>query len=192
MRGEEASWRLIKSRMIPKLDVGKSVERQIKRAIDAGRKYFNLYHAAGFGGSTIAKQIAYCLSAEYPVLFMKKYVKEELGSRIAQIYNIAHKRIVVFVEEELFDNVGVQKNECLKIADATSAQVTFVFIARRPQMYDRMSAKEGFFICRYASDDVERIIEFNKNLLADNNKKYFLMMDKPLLGNWERIICALF
>lgn len=129
------------------------------------------YHAAGFGGSTIAKQIAYCLSAEYPVLFMKKYVKEELGSRIAQIYNIAHKRIVVFVEEELFDNVGVQKNECLKIADATSAQVTFVFIARRPQMYDRMSAKEGFFICRYASDDVERIIEFNKNLLADNNKK---------------------
>ena len=171
LRGEEASWRLIKSRMIPKLDVGKSVERQIKRAIDAGRKYFNLYHAAGFGGSTIAKQIAYCLSAEYPVLFMKKYVKEELGSRIAQIYNIAHKRIVVFVEEELFDNVGVQKNECLKIADATSAQVTFVFIARRPQMYDRMSAKEGFFICRYASDDVERIIEFNKNLLADNNKK---------------------
>lgn len=135
LRGEEASWRLIKSRMIPKLDVGKSVERQIKRAIDAGRKYFNLYHAAGFGGSTIAKQIAYCLSAEYPVLFMKKYVKEELGSRIAQIYNIAHKRIVVFVEEELFDNVGVQKNECLKIADATSAQVTFVFIARRPQMY---------------------------------------------------------
>lgn len=171
LRGEEASWRLIKSRMIPKLDVGKSVERQIKRAIDAGRKYFNLYHAAGFGGSTIAKQIAYCLSAEYPVLFMKKYVKEELGSRIAQIYNIAHKRIVVFVEEELFDNVGVQKNECLKIADATSAQVTFVFIARRPQMYDRMSTKEGFFICRYASDDVERIIEFNKNLLADNNKK---------------------
>lgn len=171
LRGEEASWRLIKSRMIPKLDVGKSVERQIKRAIDAGRKYFNLYHAAGFGGSTIAKQIAYCLSAEYPVLFMKKYVKEELGSRIAQIYNIAHKRIVVFVEEELFDNVGVQKNECLKLADATSAQVTFVFIARRPQMYDRMSAKEGFFICRYASDDVERIIEFNKNLLADNNKK---------------------
>lgn len=171
LRGEEASWRLIKSRMIPKLDVGKSVERQIKRAIDAGRKYFNLYHAAGFGGSTIAKQIAYCLSAEYPVLFMKKYVKEELGSRIAQIYNIAHKRIVVFVEEELFDNVGVQKNECLKIADATSAQATFVFIARRPQMYDRMSAKEGFFICRYASDDVERIIEFNKNLLADNNKK---------------------
>lgn len=163
LRGEEASWRLIKSRMIPKLDVGKSVERQIKRAIDAGRKYFNLYHAAGFGGSTIAKQIAYCLSAEYPVLFMKKYVKEELGSRIAQIYNIAHKRIVVFVEEELFDNVGVQKNECLKLADATSAQVTFVFIARRPQMYDRMSAKEGFFICRYASDDVERIIEFNKN-----------------------------
>lgn len=171
LRGEEASWRLIKSRLIPKLDVGKSVERQIKRAIDAGRKYFNLYHAAGFGGSTIAKQIAYCLSAEYPVLFMKKYVKEELGSRIAQIYNIAHKRIVVFVEEELFDNIGVQKNECLKIADATSAQVTFVFIARRPQMYDRMSAKEGFFICRYASDDVERIIEFNKNLLADNNKK---------------------
>lgn len=171
LRGEEASWRLIKSRMIPKLDVGKSVERQIKRAIDAGRKYFNLYHAAGFGGSTIAKQIAYCLSAEYPVLFMKKYVKEELGSRIAQIYNIAHKRIVVFVEEELFDNVGVQKNECLKLADATSAQVTFVFIARRPQMYDRMSTKEGFFICRYASDDVERIIEFNKNLLADNNKK---------------------
>ena len=171
LRGEEASWRLIKSRMIPKLDVGKSVERQIKRAIDAGRKYFNLYHAAGFGGSTIAKQIAYCLSAEYPVLFMKKYVKEELGSRIAQIYNIAHKRIVVFVEEELFDNVGVQKNECLKIADATSAQVTFVFIARRPQMYGRMSAKEGFFICRYASDDVERIIELNKNLLADNNKK---------------------
>ncbi len=59
-------------------------------------------------------------------------------------------------------------------------------------MYDRMSAKKVFFICRYASDDVERIIEFNKNLLADNNKKYFLMMDKPLLGNWERIICALF
>lgn len=81
LRGEEASWRLIKSRMIPKLDVGKSVERQIKRAIDAGRKYFNLYHAAGFGGSTIAKQIAYCLSAEYPVLFMKKYVKEGIGKQ---------------------------------------------------------------------------------------------------------------
>ena len=40
LRGEEASWRLIKSRMIPKLDVGKSVERQIKKSYRCWKKIF--------------------------------------------------------------------------------------------------------------------------------------------------------
>lgn len=166
LRGELVSWRLIKSNQIQILDLNKSILNKIEKAIDSSKNFYNLYHAAGFGGSTIARQIAYTLSKNYPVLFMKCYSRENLGKRISQIYNITHKKVVIFVEEEIYDNVNVQKNECLKIADATSAQVMFVFIARRPQTYIVRSSRDTFFICRYAISDVEKIIDLNKNILT--------------------------
>ena len=82
---------------------------------------------------------------------------------------------MIFIEEEIYDNVTVQKNECLKIAEATSAQVMFVFIARRPQTYTIRSSKDVYFICRYASSDVEKIIELNKNVLTMNSESRRLL-----------------
>lgn len=175
LRGELASWQLIKAGQIQMLDVGRSIRNKIVKAIDSGKSFYNLYHAAGFGGSTIARQIAYDLSKDYPVLFMKRYIRENLGNRISQIYNITHKKILIFVEEEIYDNVTVQKNECLKIAEATSAQVMFVFIARRPQTYTVRSSRDVYFICRYASSDVEKIIELNKNVLTMNSESRRLL-----------------
>jgi len=63
----------------------------------------------------------------------------------------------------------------LKIADATSAQSIFIFIARRPQMYTAHSSKDTFFICRYTSNDVEKIIELNKNVLTENGESRRLL-----------------
>ena len=174
LRGEQASWQLIKSNLIPILDIGRSIQNKIEKYIETGRRFFNIYHAAGFGGSTIARQIAYNLSTKYPVLFMKHYAKDELGNRITQIYNITHKKVLIWVEEEVFDNIVTQRNECLKIADATSAQVMFIFVARRPQAF-HMSSKDGIFICKYSTEDVEKIIELNKNLMEMNEEQRMLV-----------------
>ena len=165
-RGERVSWNLLKKRLVAQFDIYESVARKVEAAVSSGKRFYNLYHVAGFGGSTIAKQVAYKLHDNYPVLFMKKYVKDDLYKRITQIYNITHQRVVVFVEENLFDNVIGDRNECLRIADSTSAQVIFIFISRRPQSYSRLSEKDGVFICKYGRADVQQLIEFNQTVMG--------------------------
>ncbi|MBV4449257.1 hypothetical protein KM792_06175 [Clostridium tyrobutyricum] len=164
-RGEEASWLLIKKKMVAQFDIFDTVYHKVEKAVSNGKRFFNIYHVAGFGGSTIAKHIAFKLHNTYPVLFMKKYDKNDLGKRIIQIYNLTHKRIVIFVEDILFDNALNDRSECIRIAEATSAQVIFIFIGRKPQSY-RSSEKDSIFICKYGLEDIDRLIDFNLKVLG--------------------------
>lgn len=164
-RGEEASWHLISKRRIPQFDIYNSALRDIENAISSGKRYFNLFHVAGFGGSTAAKQIAYELHTKYPILYMKTYDKKILWQRINQIYNLTRQRIVFFIEESLFDNVSNDRNECLRIAESTSAMVTFIFVGRRAQS-TKVNKKDSFMIRKYGIEDINKLIDFNRQTIG--------------------------
>jgi hypothetical protein len=169
-RGEEASWLLIMKKMVAQFDIFDTVYRKVEKAVSSGKRFFNIYHVAGFGGSTIAKQVAFKLHDTYPVLFMKKYDKNDLDKRITQVYNLTHQRIVIFVEDNLFDNALNDRSECIRIAEATSAQVTFIFVGRKPQSY-RNSEKDSIFICKYGLEDINKLIDFNLAALGTKETK---------------------
>jgi hypothetical protein len=176
-RGEETPWLLIKKKMVAQFDIFDTVYRKVQKAVSNGKRFFNIYHVAGFGGSTIAKHVAFKLHDTYPVLFMKKYDKNDLGKRITQVYNLTHQRIIIFVEDILFDNALNDRSECIRIAEATSSQVTFVFIGRKPQSY-RNSEKNSIFICKYSKEDVNKLIDFNRLVLGTKEKSERKLLNK--------------
>lgn len=169
LRGEIVEWSLIESGILPELEMEKSVKNKIENALEHGRKSINLYHVAGFGGSTLARKLAFRFKDEYPVLFMKHYDKDSLDNKISSIYNLTRKRIIVFVDESIYDNVVVQKRECLKLSESTSVPVMFVFVARMPQSYKK--SNEEIFIKRWIASDVDKIIKLNKKFLEKTNEK---------------------
>lgn len=172
-RGEEAPWILIKNKDIAQFATTDSVHKHIKKAIDNSKTFFNLFHVAGFGGSTIAKQVAFDLHLDYPVLFAKNYDPADLSQRISQIYNFTHQRLVIFIDESLFDNIENDRNECIRIAERTSVPVTYIFVGRRPQSFSNKKS-EGIFIRQYGKEDVTALINFNKKLLSnDYERKLF-------------------
>lgn len=176
-RGEEVKWHLIKKNEITKFDIYSSALDQVIDCISKNGNLFNIYHAAGFGGTTIAKQIAYHLSKIYPVLYMKSFDCDSIGNHLKQIYSLSRKRVIIFIEEKLLNNKIKDRDECIRIADATTIPYTLIFIGRRQQGL-RIKEKNQVFIKHFIKEDIDKLLEFNRKVLAFSEST----LNKKLLG----------
>ena len=72
----------------------KPLEAEIKK----GRSRICIVHEPGFGGSTVARQIAYAIHGSYPTLFLKKYNEKAIKEKLERVHDRTKKTLVVFME----------------------------------------------------------------------------------------------
>lgn len=163
-RGEEVKWNIVSKDQIAQFDIFQSALKKVESNITKGNNISEIYHAAGFGGTTLSRHIAYRISDTYPVLYMKSYDKNAIEEQLKRVYSISRKRVIIFIEEKLFNNKSIEKDECIRVADATTIPYTIIFIGRRAQ--EAHLGNKPVFLRRLIKSDIEKLLEFNKRILS--------------------------
>lgn len=72
--------------------------KPIEDIIRNGRGRINILHEPGYGGSTVARQIAWYFHNDYPVLFLKKYRDKIVKEQLDVLHQKTKKPIILFME----------------------------------------------------------------------------------------------
>lgn len=94
-----------------------------------------LGHNAGAGGTTLARQLAYALRQEHPVIVLNKYVKNVTPRMLSCLYSRVHTAVLVVVESS---NVANNYIESL-IRDMNSIKQMFVFLVVERKKRDKQA-----------------------------------------------------
>lgn len=93
------SWFGLKNRFdVERQNFGKRYLRPIEKIIESGRGKVYLVHEAGFGGTTVARRIAWELHNDYPTLILKKYKDVKVKESLIMLHEKTRKTIFVIME----------------------------------------------------------------------------------------------
>lgn len=73
-------------------------EKPLDTIIKNGRNKVYILHEPGFGGTTVARQLAYDFRENYPVLYLKEYRYTAVQQKLDWLHERTKKTIVVFME----------------------------------------------------------------------------------------------
>lgn len=76
----------------------KMYEKPLDAEIKKGHSKIYIVHEPGYGGTTVARQLAYALHESYPVLYLKEYRNKAVMQKLDWLHNRTKKTIVVFME----------------------------------------------------------------------------------------------
>ena len=71
---------------------------KIEKALMRGARKAMIIHEPGFGGTTLARQIAYDLHDKFPTIIIKQYKSNSLKTHLERIYDCTNKSLLVIVE----------------------------------------------------------------------------------------------
>jgi len=118
--GGEAAWSLFYTKDILQVmeqDVLDDLINRMKTALGAKQEQhrnaiFYLLHEAGFGGTTVAKGIAWKMHFEHPTLILKNYVYGKIKPLVQNLYdNHARKGILIIADESRFSITDLENLE---------------------------------------------------------------------------------
>lgn len=100
LRGEsELTWQGVKRNFAAKRErYQKMYVKPLETIIKNGRNKIFIMHEPGYGGSTVARQLAYDFRESYPVLFLREYRYTAVTQKLAWLHERTRKTIVVFME----------------------------------------------------------------------------------------------
>ena len=76
----------------------KMYEKPLETIIKNGRNKVYIMHEPGYGGTTVARQLAYEFRESYPVLYMKQYRYTAVTQKLDWLHERTKKTIMVFME----------------------------------------------------------------------------------------------
>ena len=71
---------------------------KVEKALMRGERTAMIVHEPGFGGTTLARQIAYDLHGKFPTIIIKQYKANSLKTQLERIYDCTNKSLLVIVE----------------------------------------------------------------------------------------------
>lgn len=71
---------------------------KVEKALTKGERKALIVHEPGFGGTTLARQIAYYLHSKFPTIILKQYKATSLKTQLERIYDCTNKSLLVIVE----------------------------------------------------------------------------------------------
>jgi hypothetical protein len=100
LNGEnQISWAGLKHRFdVERSSVIKKYVKQVEKAIETGRGKIFLVHDAGFGGTTVARRIAWEIHNDYPTLILKNYRDVKVKEKIIDLHQRTRKTILIVME----------------------------------------------------------------------------------------------
>ncbi len=155
-RGEPITWHELSQEVEANRKVYEQVERKVKKKLAARQSsIFRLYHAAGAGGSTLSLQLAYALRKIYPVILLRRYVRDKTEETLQMLYNKVKTPVLVIVEAS---EVNVTTVDSL-IRGCNSCKQNFLFL-----FVQRNSRKNPSDDTEYLSDSMLDLDEKNRFL----------------------------
>jgi hypothetical protein len=108
----------------------KKIEKTIADHLRAGKGKLYLTHEAGFGGTTIARRLAWNFHNEYPTLILKEYRGRITVDNIIKLHTQTRKTILVIIEIPQAINFDDVDNFYKAIGGATRP-VVFLIVCRQ-------------------------------------------------------------
>lgn len=93
------SWFGLKNRFdVERQNFNKKYLKPVEKVIEMGRGKIYLVHEAGFGGTTVARRIAWEIHNDYPTLILKKYRDVKIKESLIMLHEKTRKTIFVIME----------------------------------------------------------------------------------------------
>lgn len=89
---------------------------------------FYISHQPGYGGTTIARRLAWDIRNDYPTMFLKKFNENRVVELVKQLHDLTKFKIVIFVEIPLIASLDDVNKVFSKLKD--SRPVVFVCVKR--------------------------------------------------------------
>lgn len=102
--------------------------KPIEELIANGKGKVTLQHEAGFGGSTIARRIAWTIHTEHPTLILRKFRENKIREKLLWLHQKTRKTTFVIVEVP--QTVTLDEFEALYRTIPVTRPVTFLIVKR--------------------------------------------------------------
>lgn len=111
--------------------------KPLRTFIEKRIKEVQIVHQPGYGGTTVARQLAWDLHSEYPVLVMTKYAPDAV-QMIEDLYKLLKLPIVIFVEVPQI----ATKDECKRMTKSINPTIpaTFIYVVRQMFHFGNISS----------------------------------------------------
>lgn len=168
-RGGIASWDLIDNQQIAQLFSEKFeiIKNEIKTAIskqDSRNKIFQIVHTPGFGGTTVARQIAWSLHDEYPVLSVLSY-SSDISRKIIDLYNYLNKTPIILLSDDTINDLDALCDDIKKL----ERRCCLIVSTRQNRGIKKTRAKTFNFNMLSSSKIDELKNRFGRELLLSKN-----------------------
>ena len=118
-RGGIASWDIIDNQQIARLFSEKfeQIRNEIKTAAstqESRYRIFQIVHTPGFGGTTVARQVAWSLHDKYPVLSVLSY-SSDVSRKITDLYNYLNKTPIILLADDTINDLDALCDDIVKL-----------------------------------------------------------------------------
>ncbi len=153
----------------------KTMDAEIRK----GRSRIMIVHEPGFGGSTLARQIAYNYKDDYPVLIMKRYNFFKVRDLLTLVHSLTKKTILIFMEIPSVISMEDMNN----LIDKTNRSRPYIFVGIRRGRYK--PGTDNLYVTDWGNDTVilrDKFLPHLKRLPADIRKEKEAEMNRIVSG----------
>lgn len=154
----------------------KTMDEEIRK----GRSRIMIVHEPGFGGSTLARQLAYVYKEDYPVLIMKRYNLFKVRDLLDLVHNLTKKTILIFMEIPSVVSMEDMNN----LIEKTNRSRPYIFIGIRRGKYKRSS--DNLYVTDWGNDTVilrDKFLPLLKRLPDTIRKEKEKEMNRIVIGH---------
>lgn len=147
--------------------------------IRKGRSSIMIVHEPGFGGSTLARQIAYSYKEDYPVLIMKRYNFSKVKDLLNLVHDLTKKTILIFMEIPSI----ITMEEMNNLIEKTNRSRPYIFIGIRRGKYKQGS--NNLYVTDWGNDTVilrDKFLPYLKQLPVNMQKEKEAEMNRIVHG----------
>lgn len=146
--------------------------KPVEKAIESSRGKIYLVHDAGFGGTTVARRIAWEIHNDYPTLILKKYRE----GKVRELLTILHQktRKTIFVVMEVPQAISMDEVDTLYKSIPQVRPVVFLIVKRGKPKSNDLSVSD------WGNDTVSLVNEYKPYLNEFENEAIRRKKEKEL------------
>ncbi|WP_159155394.1 cold-shock protein [Empedobacter brevis] len=167
------SWFGLKNRFdVERQNFDKKYLRPIEKVIESGRGKIQLVHEAGFGGTTIARRIAWEIHNDYPTLILKQYRDIKIKESLIMLHEKTRKTIFVIMEAP--QSITLDEVDSLYKSIPQTRPIVFLVVKRGKSNSNELTVSD------WGNDTVDLVKAYKPYLSEYNNETILRKKEKEL------------
>lgn len=167
------SWFGLKNRFdVERQNFNKKYLKPIEKVIESGRGKIQLVHEAGFGGTTVARRIAWEIHNDYPTLILKKYRDLKIKESLMKLHEKTRKTI--FVIMEVPQSITLDEVDTLFKSIPQARPIVFLIVKRGKSNSNELAVSD------WGNDAIDLVTAYKPYLAEYGNEVIQLKKEKEL------------